>query len=142
FQDVYNTAGDFQVGDLVRLSSLYGASVQAMALRLESLGLLTRGTWDYLVEQGFKPNTAKAELNLAVASGKREPALPERYKLLAVHAHLQGKITENQLTHYLRCDRIEAREIVAECRHHVEVTPDGAQQVMELQFEKSLVGAK
>ena len=139
FQDAFNTTGDFQVGDLVRLSTFYAVSVQAMGLRLESLGLLPRGTWDYLVEQGFKANTAKREMNLdEVPTLTQQPPYPKRYKLLAVHAFLRGLITERQLMMYLRCDRIEAREIVTESRHHVEVTPDGATEVLELPFEKSL----
>lgn len=142
FQDAYNATGDFQVGDLVRLSSLYAVSVQAMALRLENLGLLTKGTWDFLVEQGFKANTARRELNQNDRPSGHEPAYPERYKLLAVHAYLRAKITENQLMHFLRCDRIEAREVVAECRQSVEVNADGKQEVLELPFERSLVGSR
>lgn len=142
FQDVYNATCDFQVGDLVRQATLYAVSVQAMALRLESLGLLSRGTWDFLVEQGFKANTAKRELNLIEAEAGAEPPYPKRYKLLAVHAYLRGKVTEGQLMHYLRCDRLEAREIVAESRHHVEVTPDGGREILELPFDRSLVGSK
>ena len=142
FQDAYNAAGDFQVGDLVRLSSLYAVSVQAMAFRLESLGLLAKGTWDFLVEQGFKANTAKRELNLIEPVTDRESAHPKRYMLLAVHAYLRGKITENQLMRFLHCDRVEAREIVAECRQSVEVTADGNQEVLELPFEKSLVASR
>jgi Zn-dependent peptidase ImmA (M78 family) len=139
FQDVYNMSGDFQVGDLVRLSSLYASSVQATALRLESLGLLPRGSWDFLVEQGFKANLVKREMNLGEPTADRDSPYPERYKLLAVHAFLQGKITETQLARFLRCDRIEAREIVAESRHHVEITPDGKRETLDLPFEKSLV---
>jgi Zn-dependent peptidase ImmA (M78 family)/transcriptional regulator with XRE-family HTH domain len=144
FQDVYNATGDFQVGDLVRVATLYAVSVQAMALRLESLGLLSRGTWDFLVDQGFKANTAKRELNLAEAEAEAgaDPPYPQRYKLLAVHAYLRGKITEGQLMQYLRCDRLEARAIVAESRHHVDVTPDGGREVLELPFDRSLVGTK
>jgi Zn-dependent peptidase ImmA (M78 family)/DNA-binding XRE family transcriptional regulator len=142
FQDAYNAAGDFQVGDLVRLSSLYAVSVQAMAFRLESLGLLTKGTWDFLVEQGFKANTAKRELNLIESTDEREPPYPRRYMLLAVHAYLRGKVTENQLMHFLHCDRIEAREIVAECRQSVDVSADGNPEVLQLRFETSLVGSR
>jgi len=139
FQDVFNASGDFQVGDLVRLSYLYSASVQATALRLESLGLLSKGSWDYLKEQGFKPGFAKRQLKLDEPVDDRDTPYPERYKLLAVHAFLKGKITEAQLARFLRCDRVEAREIVAESRHHVEVTPDGEREALDLPFDKSLV---
>jgi Zn-dependent peptidase ImmA (M78 family) len=140
FQDVYDTSGDFQVGDLVRLSSLYASSVQAMALRLESLGLLPKGSWDFLVEQGFKANTVKREMNLEELPTDRDAPYPERYKLLAVQAFMQGKITESQFARFLRCDRIEAREIVAESRNHVEITPQGEREILDLPFEQSLVG--
>jgi len=139
FQDVFNASGDFQVGDLVRLSSMYASSVQAMALRLEALGLLPRGSWDFLVEQGFKANAIKTEMNLGKPTNDSDEPYPERYKLLAVHAFLQGKVTEARLAQFLRCDRIEAREIVAESRHHVEVNADGQRETLDLPFERSLV---
>jgi Zn-dependent peptidase ImmA (M78 family)/DNA-binding XRE family transcriptional regulator len=139
FHDVYNRTGDFQVGDMVRMASLYSVSVQAMAFRLESVGLLPKGTWDFLVEQGFKANTVRRELNLEESNPDREPAYPQRYKLLAVQAYLTARITEGQLARLLRCDRIEAREIVAETRRHVEVTPEGERETLDLPFDRSLV---
>lgn len=138
FQDVYNATGDFQVGDMVRLASVYAVSVQAMAYRLEGMGLLPKGTWDYLVEQGFKANTVRREMNLEAATAS-EPAYPQRYKLLAVQAFLSGRVSEGQLARYLRCDRVEAREIVAESSRHVEVTAAGERETLELPFDKSLV---
>jgi Zn-dependent peptidase ImmA (M78 family) len=139
FQEVYNTTNDFQVGDMVRLASLYAVSVQAMAYRLEGLNLLPKGSWDFLIEQGFKANTVRRELNLEPATFATEQAYPQRYKLLAVQAFLSGRISEGQLAHYLRCDRIEAREIVLEARQHVEVTAEGERETLELPFDKSLV---
>jgi len=58
---------------------------------------------------------------------------------LAVQAYLAAHISEGQLARLLRCDRIEAREIVAETRRHVEVTPEGEQETLELPFDRSLV---
>ena len=45
FHDIVTTTGDFQVADLCRLSHFYFVSVEAMALRLEQLGLIPKGSW-------------------------------------------------------------------------------------------------
>ena len=93
FFDVMTNRGDFQVADLVRMSVCFGVSVQAMTLRLEGLGLVSKGTWDHLQEDGFKPESAKRHLQIEVGSLPAEP-YPERYKYLAVAAYSEGKLSE------------------------------------------------
>lgn len=142
FREVYNSTGDFQVGDLVRLGSQFAVSIQSMTYRLEGLGLLTRGTWDMLSSAKFKVQQAKQELQLVDKGEFGEPALPERYTLLAVHAYVRGLIGEGELAKYLRCDRIAAREIVAERAQHLEVASDGTTELFNLPFAESLVTQK
>src|SRR5438105_14907330 len=50
FLDVVSSSNDFQVADLCRLAHAYFVSVEAMALRLERLDLLPKGTADHLKE--------------------------------------------------------------------------------------------
>jgi Zn-dependent peptidase ImmA (M78 family) len=45
FHDIVTTTGDFKGTDLHRMSHFYFVSVEAMALRLEQLGLIQRGSW-------------------------------------------------------------------------------------------------
>jgi Zn-dependent peptidase ImmA (M78 family)/transcriptional regulator with XRE-family HTH domain len=139
FVDITMSTGDFQVADLCRLSVLYGASVQAMTLRLESVGLIRAGTWDLLREFDFRPAAAKSDLGLPSVSKESPEPYPERYKYLAVQAFCQEKITEGQLARFLRCDRVRAREIVVECQSSSDLGPGGDEQVLRMPLEESLL---
>ena len=96
FHEIVAASNDFQVADLCRLSHYYFVSVEAMALRLEQLQLIPKGSWALIKESKFAPRQAAAMLNLPA----REETLdyyPERYKFLAVQAFEREKISEEQL---------------------------------------------
>lgn len=99
------------VADACRLAQLYDVSVQAMILRLEDLRLIPAGTWDKLLEQGFQPRSAQATLGIAPPADG-ETALPERYVQLAAEAYRQQRISEEQLSAFLRTDRVAARAMI------------------------------
>lgn len=139
FHEVVESRRDFQVADLCRLSSCYFVSVHAMALRLEDLGLIDKGAWNHLVERGFRAVAAKESIGLAATSTGSEEPYPERYKYLAVQAFQEEKISEGQLAHFLRCDRVTAREIVEECLSRFEVDSDGNLDLLQLRFRESLL---
>jgi Zn-dependent peptidase ImmA (M78 family)/transcriptional regulator with XRE-family HTH domain len=136
--EVTAATGDFQVADLCRLSDYYFVSVQAMTLRLEDLGLIEKGTWNYLKEEGFQPALAKQQLGLE-RPGSREEAYPQRYKYSAVQAFSQGRISEGQLARFLRCDRVTAREVVAQCSTQPYVDPSGNSVVLRMAFDQSVL---
>jgi Zn-dependent peptidase ImmA (M78 family) len=138
FNETVNTTGGFQVADLVRLKHVYSVSMEAMALRLEGLGLLRGGTWDLLKEKGLSVREAEERLGLT-AEPSPEPAYPERYKFLAVHAYERGELSEKELANYLRCDVWEARRVVRESMLSVEVDADGRSRPMHVDFETSLL---
>ncbi len=140
--DVTNSRGDFQVADLCWLASFYAVSVQAMTLRLESLGLIRKGIWDTLSEQSFKPETAKRNLQLEPREADRWEPYPARYKFLAVLAFCEEKLTEGELARYLRTDRVSARRIVRDCMTRFDdIGPDGGDAVLQLSLEHSLLAA-
>ena len=139
FHDTLKNTKDFQVADLCRLSSFYSVSAQAMTLRLEGLGLISRGTWDYLQETGFKPAATKADLGLVSPVCESDEPYPERYKYLAVQAFLNELISEGQLAHFLRCNRVAARQIVEDCLTCLEVDSAGNERAMTMPFGKSLL---
>src|SRR6266581_2175173 len=62
--DYVTMTGDFKGADLRRLSHFYYVSVEAMALRLERLGLIQRGSWQFLKESKFSPREAGELLSL------------------------------------------------------------------------------
>jgi Zn-dependent peptidase ImmA (M78 family)/transcriptional regulator with XRE-family HTH domain len=139
FHDIVNTTGDFQVSDLRRLSHFYFTSVEAMALRLEQLGLISKGSWQFLKESKFAPKQAGELLGLMPQPINDQP-FPQRYQFLAVSAYERGDIGDSDLAHFLRCDIVSAREIVAETltsREVVEAT--GEKRDVVLDFRKSLL---
>lgn len=142
--DVTNSRGDFQVADLCRLANYYAVSAQAMTLRLESLGLIRKGTWDTLAEQGFKPETAKRNLQLQPRDATNWEPYPARYKFLAVLAYSEDppKLSEGELAKYLRTDRVSTRQIVHDCiSRSDDIGPDGDEAVVRIRLERSLLAA-
>lgn len=141
FLDVVNTTGDFQVADLCRLAHAYFVSVEAMAYRLEKLGLVPKGRADLLKESKLPVRETKERLRLSPHSINDHP-YPERYKSLAVYAYEQGKISEGQLTRFLHCDRVTAREIVQDYLTSRDVNENGQAEMVQFdQTQQSLLRA-
>jgi Zn-dependent peptidase ImmA (M78 family) len=138
FHDIVNSTGDFQVADLRRLSHFYFVSVEAMALRLEQLDLISKGSWQFLQESKFAPRQA-AELLGLVPQPVDDYPFPDRYKYLAVQAYERGDIGDSDLAYYLRCDVVTAREIVAQTLVSREVESTGEERGLQLDFRKSLL---
>lgn len=113
FNEIVNATGDFQIADLCRLSHLYFVSLEAMALRLEGMGLIPAGTREHLKESRFEVRKASQILGLP-KQPVNDDTLPDRYKYLAVHAYERGELSAGQLARFLRCDPVTAREIVAQ----------------------------
>jgi Zn-dependent peptidase ImmA (M78 family)/transcriptional regulator with XRE-family HTH domain len=111
FNRIVQSRNDFTVSDLCLLADQYAVSVEAMALRLESLTCIPGGAWAGLRAQGYNSTRVRAQLGLATTPvpGQR---LPERYVQLAVQAFEGEKITESELARLLRCSRVETRETV------------------------------
>ena len=65
---------------------------------------------------------------------------PERYQFLAVSAYERGDIGDSDLSHYLRCDIVTAREILSRTRSSREVVEGtGEERDVQLEFGKSLL---
>jgi Zn-dependent peptidase ImmA (M78 family)/transcriptional regulator with XRE-family HTH domain len=139
FLDVVNTTNDFQVANLCRLAHAYFVSVEAMAYRLEKLGLVPKGQAELLKESKLPVREAKERLRLSPHPINAEP-YPERYKALAVYAYEQGKISEGQLVRFLHCDRVTAREIVQEYLTSQDVNEEGQTEAVQFdQTQQSLI---
>jgi Zn-dependent peptidase ImmA (M78 family)/DNA-binding XRE family transcriptional regulator len=139
FHEIVTSTSDFCVADLCRLSHFYFVSVEAMALRLEKLGLIPKGSSENLKESKFSPMKAAQMLELLPYPETSQP-YPQRYKFLAVHAYEQEKITQVQLARFLRCDVVTARQIVTECLTSTDVAADGRLETLHLEeFQKSLL---
>lgn len=126
--------GRFTAGDLLQFAALYEVSAEAMALRLESLQLTTPGWWKSLRDRGLRVEQAKQLVGLATPPADEE-LLPLRHRYLAVEAHLNGELSEGQLTELLRLDRLTVRELVARLAASADV--DEAGDGIELSYEPS-----
>jgi Zn-dependent peptidase ImmA (M78 family)/transcriptional regulator with XRE-family HTH domain len=138
FHDIVTTTGNFRVADLRRLSHFYYVSVEAMALRLEQLGLIQKGSSQFLKESKFSPRESAELLKLQPQPVNDFP-FPDRYKYLAVAAYERGEIGDSDLAHYLRCDIVEARAIAAATLTSRELEPTGEESTWRLDFAKSLL---
>jgi Zn-dependent peptidase ImmA (M78 family)/transcriptional regulator with XRE-family HTH domain len=99
----------FLPADLVLLAHYFGASIEAMAHRLEELRLTREGMYDRLKANGFQPAKAQAQLGLTPPIEDQE-MLPWRYQYLACEAFEQEQITERTLAEFLRMDLAQARQ--------------------------------
>jgi Zn-dependent peptidase ImmA (M78 family) len=122
--------------DLCRLANYYFVSVEALAKRLESLRMLPGGTWDILQNRGFKVREAENFLQLP-SHRYLEQELPPRYQFLAVEAYQRKRLTEGQLAHYLRADRVEARRIVRNLTRQAHVSQEGAITSLDVDFAQT-----
>lgn len=126
--------------DLLRLAASYRVSFQAMVLRLEDLSLLSSGTWDRLEMGGFRVQEARELMSLPSDEPDRE-MLPLRYRYLAVEAYRQGLITEGQFAHFLRRDRLAAREEAQALSRSRELTDEGRPTDVEIDFGDAAGGS-
>jgi Zn-dependent peptidase ImmA (M78 family)/DNA-binding XRE family transcriptional regulator len=139
FNEIVNDSGDFKIADLCRLSHFYNASVEAMTLRLEGLGLIPKGVREHLKESRFEVRRAETILNLQqhpVADNR----FPDRYMFLAVQAYDKSEVSEGELCDLLRCDRVTAREIVDRHLTTTAVSDNGQVRQIQLETHHSLLG--
>lgn len=139
FNEIVNDSGDFQIADLCRLSHFYIASVEAMTLRLEGLGLIPKGVREHLKESRFEVRRAETVLNLQQHS-VADNRFPDRYVFLAVQAYDKGEVSEGELCDLLRCDRVTAREIVDRRLTTTAVSDNGQVRHIQLETHHSLLG--
>lgn len=140
FHQTLTATGDFTVADLRELSHFYFVSVEAMALRLEQLGLIGKGTSRFLKDSKFSAREAAEILKLQPQPINDEP-FPERYRFLAVRAYERGELGDSDLAHFLRCDIVRAREIAALTRSSRDVEPaTGEIGAWQLKLDQSLLG--
>ncbi len=117
FQEVTAGAGNLSRRHVIILSHFFGVSREAMVRRLEELGLVKQGTWDWFHSNGnITDDQARQVLGdlSAPDAHKAEADRPTtlRLNLLAAEAYRKGLLSEGQLARLLHLDRIEVREIL------------------------------
>ncbi len=136
FHDTYQQKGDVSVGDVLRIADYYGVSLMAMVLRLESLGLIRRNSWDAIKASGAKVRDIRAESGIEeIGDQDSVDIFPDRYLMLAIEAWSSEKITTSQFAKLMRKSIVEAREF-AYTRSQQE---DDNQSIIEFSLGDSLL---
>ena len=117
FQDVIAGASRFTRRHVILLAHAFGVSREAMVRRLEELGLVKRGTWDWFEANGGITNEQASQV--LGEPGTASPDTPDpqcpvsfRLGLLAAEAHRRDLLSEGQLARLLRVDRVELRRVL------------------------------
>lgn len=102
---------------VIILAHFFGVSREAIVRRLEELGSVKQGTWDWFqANGGITDEQARQVLGDLIApdAEKAESNRPTtlRLNLLAYEAHRRGLMSEGQLARLLHLDRLELREIL------------------------------
>ena len=102
---------------IILLAHAFGVSREAMARRLEELGLAKEGTWDWFVANGgiTEEHVQQVLGNLPkrISCGvEAQGPVPPRLGLLAREAWKRGLYSEGQLARLLQLDRHEIREVL------------------------------
>lgn len=142
FYQIYRAAdGNVTAAEICRLANYYFVSVEAMMLRLEGLDLLPGGTWERLRDKGFKVREAQEQLGL-VAHPHDDDPLPLRYRLLAVQAYDDGKLTEGELCRLLRQDRLSARRTVQNMTNPLRLKDDDGLMAIPIDLSSRVTGTR
>ena len=102
---------------VIVLAHFFGVSREAIVRRLEELGSVKPGTWDWFQANGGITDEQSRQVlgelsapDLHKADADRPTTL--RLNLLASEAYRQGLLSEGQLARLLHLDRVELREVL------------------------------
>lgn len=138
FNGILQTGGGkVMVADVCRIAHYYFVSVEAITLRLEELGVLPRGIWEHLRNQGLKVRQSP-EFQVLPLRPSDGGLLPLRYKFLATRAYETERLTEGQLARFLRTDRVSARGTFQRLSSAVHVLDGGEVVALPLELAGSL----
>jgi len=116
FQEFLAGAERFTRRHVVVLAHFFGVSREAMVRRLEELGLIREGTWDWFdANGGISDAQAKQVLGelFGQETARDDASRPTtlRLALLATEAWRQDLMSEGQISRLLHLNRVELREL-------------------------------
>ena len=115
FQDLTAGGSRFTRRHVIVLAHAFGVSREAMVRRLEEVGLVKRGTWDWFESNGGITNErANQVLGQPADLDDAQPprAVSHRLGLLAAEVWRRELLSEGQLARLMSLDRVELREIL------------------------------
>lgn len=116
--------GTITPAELVKLAHFYNISFEALVRHLEGQRMLSTGTFEDLIDRGFKVREAQQILQLPPGQASWD-MLPLRYQLLAAEAFQKAQITEGQFAHFLRLDRLSARQLYQSLSRNPTLSDEG-----------------
>jgi len=106
-------SADFTVRHMLWMAGYFHVSIEAIARRLEGLGLVPKGTYDSLKERGL--GRRHLEDVLKASDLRREPPqFTPRLLLLAGEAYARGLLSEQQIAERLELDLAAVRRVLEE----------------------------
>lgn len=114
YQDIVREQGQFTARDLLFLKSNFYVSLEAIARRLEDLGILPTGKFELLKERGIYQLSKEI---LGEDSPECHTLTIPRCILLAVEAYQQELVTEGQLADMFDLDRVDVRDKIDQLSH-------------------------
>jgi Zn-dependent peptidase ImmA (M78 family)/DNA-binding XRE family transcriptional regulator len=117
FQEVIAGSDRLTRRHVIVLAHFFGVSREAMVRRLEELGLVKPGTWDWFQNNGGITDGQERQVlgDLSVPDAQKAAAdrpTTLRLNLLAAEAYRQNLLSEGQLARLLHLDRVELRGIL------------------------------
>jgi len=116
FQDITAGASSLSRRHVIVLANYFGVSREALVRRLEELGLIKRGSWDWFVENGGITNEQVIQVlgDLPKDEHKDDAnrSISLRMSMMADEVWRRGLLSEGQLARLLRLDRVELRELL------------------------------
>jgi len=117
FQEVIAGSDRLSRRHIIVLAHFFGVSREALVRRLEELGLVKLGTWDWFQAEGGITDDQERQVlgDLRVPDAHKADAdrpTTLRLNLLAAEAYRQKLLSEGQLARLLRLDRVELRGVL------------------------------
>jgi Zn-dependent peptidase ImmA (M78 family)/transcriptional regulator with XRE-family HTH domain len=117
FQEITAGANRLTRRHVIVLAHFFGVSREAMVRRLEELGLVKKGTWDWFQANGRITDQHMRQVlgDLVTPDAQKADAdrpTTLRLNLLAAEVYRRELLSEGQLARLLDIDRIELREIM------------------------------
>ena len=138
FYDILECNNDVNVGDVCRMSDHYGVSLMAMTLRLESISLIPKGSWDAIKDSGARVKDIREEAGLQESEDPDSVDMfPDRYRILAVQAWTEDLITMGIFAKLLRRSAIEARELAQKLSERID-DRSGQSEVISVRLNESI----
>lgn len=129
--------GTITPAELVKLAHFYNVSFEALVRCLEGQRMLSTDALADLIDRGFKVREAQQILQLPPQQASCE-LLPLRYQLLAAEAFQKAQITEGQFAHFLRLDRLGARQLYQSLSRNLTMSDEGMVEEIGLNLGEAI----